>query len=188
MLQSGLTKQLVEADILLLIEAERILVTRCFAMLSSFLVGIHSFRLERRSTRENATASQSEDLCRTNANLSDKGTPRYPLARVKTRRRKPRPKISTNAWRGSRSRGVSRCNITTVSEREKTAGADWSGRERTSESRYFRRLYLAEPIVILLFGPWDQYQLNNTKKGVLIKSTHGAKDKVNKVIYRPFHI
>ena len=46
MLQSGLTKQLVEADILLLIEAERILVTRCFAMLSSFLVGIHSFRLK----------------------------------------------------------------------------------------------------------------------------------------------
>ena len=46
MLQSGLAKHLVEADILLFIEAKRVLVTRCFAMLSSFLVGIHSFRLK----------------------------------------------------------------------------------------------------------------------------------------------
>ena len=46
MLQSGLAKQFIEADILLLIEAERILITRCFGMLSSFLVGIHSFRLK----------------------------------------------------------------------------------------------------------------------------------------------
>ena len=46
MLQSGLAKQLVEADILLFIEAERILITRCFRLLSSFLVGIHSFRLK----------------------------------------------------------------------------------------------------------------------------------------------
>lgn len=93
MLQSGLTKQLVEADILLLIEAERILVTRCFAMLSSFLVGIHSFRLERRSTRENATASQSEDLCRTNGSLSDKGTPRSHLAMGKIRAGEFLPKV-----------------------------------------------------------------------------------------------
>ena len=46
MLQSGLTEQLVEVDILLLIEAKRILVTRCFGLLCSFLVGIHSFRLK----------------------------------------------------------------------------------------------------------------------------------------------
>ena len=46
MLQSGLAKQLVEADILLFIEAERILITWCFRLLSSFLVGIHSFRLK----------------------------------------------------------------------------------------------------------------------------------------------
>ena len=46
MLRSGLAKQLLEADILLFIEAERILITRCFRLLSSFLVGIHSFRLK----------------------------------------------------------------------------------------------------------------------------------------------
>lgn len=46
MLQSGLAEQLVETDILLLIEPERILVTWCFGLLCSFLVGIHSFRLK----------------------------------------------------------------------------------------------------------------------------------------------
>ena len=93
MLQSGLAEQLVEADILLLIKSERILVTRSFGLLCSFLVGIHSFRLERRSTRENATASQSEDLCRTNANLSDKGTPRSHLAMGKIRAGEFLPKV-----------------------------------------------------------------------------------------------
>ena len=122
------------------------------------------------------------------APLSDKGTARSHLARVKIRRRKSGSKISTNAWRESWDRGIPRCNITTVRSRKKARRTDWSGLERTSQSRHFRRLYLAEPIVILLFGPWNQYQLNNTKNGVLIKSTHGAKDKVNKVIYRPFHI
>ena len=34
------------------------------------------------------------------------------------------------------------CNITTV-RHEKNRRTDWSGRERTSESRYFCRLYLA---------------------------------------------
>ena len=94
MLQSGFTKQLVEADILLFIEAKRILVTRSFGLLCSFLVSIHSFGLERRSTRENAPASQSEHLCRTNANLSDKGTARYPLARVRIRAGELLPKVS----------------------------------------------------------------------------------------------
>ena len=46
MLQSGLTEHLVEADILLFIEAKRILVTRSSGLLCSFLVGIHSFGLK----------------------------------------------------------------------------------------------------------------------------------------------
>ena len=46
MLQSGLTEQLVEADMLLLIEPERVFITRRFRLLCSFLVGIHSFRLK----------------------------------------------------------------------------------------------------------------------------------------------
>ena len=45
MLQSGLAKQLVEADILLFIEAERILITRCSGLpvgyVCQFSVGIH---------------------------------------------------------------------------------------------------------------------------------------------------
>ena len=69
MLQSGLTKHLVEADILLFIESERILVTRSFGLLCSFLVSIHSFGLERRSTRENAPASQSSEVNRCNDSI-----------------------------------------------------------------------------------------------------------------------
>ena len=114
MLQSGLTKQLVEADILLFIEAERILVTRSFGLLCSFLVSIHSFGLERRSTRENAPASQSEHLCRTKRSLSDKGTARYPLARVKIRSRELLPMVSEVLRCGAFGRVVSRCNITIV--------------------------------------------------------------------------
>ena len=76
MLQSGLTKQLVEADILLFIEAERILVTRSFGLLCSFLVSIHSFGLERRSTRENARPRRASTfvgqnaVCRTKVQLA----------------------------------------------------------------------------------------------------------------------
>ena len=50
------------------------------------------------------------------------------------------PKILHYGFRG---RVGSRCNITTVRAQKKAIGADWSGRERTSEPRYFSRLYLA---------------------------------------------
>ena len=76
MLQSGLTKQLVEADILLFIETERVLITRCFGLLCSFLVSIHSFGLERRSTRENARPRRASTfvgqmpICRTKVQLA----------------------------------------------------------------------------------------------------------------------
>ena len=76
MLQSGLTEQLVEADILLFIETERVLITRCFGLLCSFLVSIHSFGLERRSTRENARPRRASTfvgqnaVCRTKVHLA----------------------------------------------------------------------------------------------------------------------
>ena len=76
MLQSGLTEQLVEADILLFIETERVLITRCFGLLCSFLVSIHSFGLERRSTRENARPRRASTfvgqnaVCRTKVQLA----------------------------------------------------------------------------------------------------------------------
>ena len=38
---------------------------------------------------------------------------------------------------------VSLCNITTMRAPKQTLGTDWSGLERTSEPRYFCRLYLA---------------------------------------------
>ena len=143
MLQSGLTKQLVEADILLFIEAERILVTRSFGLLCSFLVSIHSFGLERRSTRENAPASQSEHLCRTNANLSDKGTARSHLAMGKIRAGESLSEVFRISRNGFRGRVFPLCNITTVGRRKKVRRTDWSGRERSSESRSFSRSYLA---------------------------------------------
>ena len=146
MLQSGLTKQLVEADILLFIEAERILVTRSFGLLCSFLVSIHSFGLERRSTRENAPASQSEHLCRTNANLSDKGTARYPLARVRIRAGESLPEVFRIPRYSFRGWDCSRCNITTVGRRKKARRTDWSGQWRTSGRKRFTLLYIAAGI------------------------------------------
>ena len=46
MLQSCLTKQLIETNVLLFIEPERVFVTRSFRLLCSFLGGIHSFGLK----------------------------------------------------------------------------------------------------------------------------------------------
>ena len=44
---------------------------------------------------------------------------------------------------GFRDWGCSRCNITTVRYEKKARRTDWSGRERTSESKRFGRLYIA---------------------------------------------
>ncbi len=88
-------------------------------------------------------ASQSEHLCRTNANLSDKGTARCCLATTKIRAGESLTEVSKILRYGFRSRVCSRCNITTVRAPEQALGADWSGRERTSEPRYFNRSYLA---------------------------------------------
>ena len=88
-------------------------------------------------------ASQSEHLCRTNANLSDKGTARCFFAETKVRGGKIFEKTLQNLRYGFRGRVFPVCNITTVRAPEQALGADWSGRERTSEPRYFSRLYLA---------------------------------------------
>ena len=53
------------------------------------------------------------------------------------------PKVLEILRYGSCSRVGSGCNITTVRAQKKAIGADWSGRERTAEPRYFTRLYLA---------------------------------------------
>jgi len=88
-------------------------------------------------------ASQSEDLCRTNGSLSDKGTARSPQVRRKIRGGKIFEKSMPNLRYGFRGWVVSLCNITTMRAPKQTLGTDWSGLERTSEPRYFTQLYLA---------------------------------------------
>ena len=82
-------------------------------------------------------ASQSEHLCRTKRNLSDKGTARYHLTMVKLRGGKIFEKSMPNLRYGFRGWVVSLCNITTMRAPKQTLGTDWSGLERTSEPRYF---------------------------------------------------
>lgn len=132
MLQSGFTKQLVEADILLFIEAKRILAARNFRLLCSFLVGIHNLRLERCSTGENATASQSEHLCRTNRRLSDKNTARYPLMRVKNLPLKISITDFDKLLAEILKQGRFPLQYYNRSGAKKAASADWSGQRRTS--------------------------------------------------------
>ena len=72
-----------------------------------------------------------------------KGTARYHLTMVKLRGGKIFEKTLPNPRYGFRGRVFPGCNITTVRKKKKTIGADWSGRERTAEPRYFTRLYLA---------------------------------------------
>ena len=137
MLQSGFTEQLVEADILLFIEPERILVTRSFGLLCSFLVSIHSFGLERRSTRENARPRRASTfvgqmpICRTKVQLAvvwrqqksaaekfskklcqtsatASGAGAVPVAILQPCGRKKKPSVRTGAvWSGHRNRGIS---------------------------------------------------------------------------------
>ena len=88
MLQSGFTKQLVEANVLLFIKPERVFITRrsglLIGLVCRFSVHIHIW-LKKDRSRVATRASQSEDLFRTNPNLSDKGTARCFLAKTKIR-------------------------------------------------------------------------------------------------------
>ena len=146
MLQSCLTKHLLKADILFRGEFEIIPVDsgicRCRASDPLFR-GCHQSGSLSGVTRERHPASQSEHLCRTNANLSDKGTARSPQVRRKIRGGKIFEKSMPNLRYGFRGWVVSLCNITTMRAPKQTLGADWSGLERTSEPRYFTQLYLA---------------------------------------------
>lgn len=117
MLQSCLTKHLLKADILFRGEFEIMPVDSgiCRYRVSDPLFrGCHQSGSFSSVTRERHPASQSEHLCRTKRSLSDKGTPRYPLTRVKVRRSKFLPMVSEVLRYGSCGRVGSRCNITTV--------------------------------------------------------------------------
>ena len=140
MLRSGFAEQFVEADVLLFIEAERVFIAQRSGLLSGlvcqFSVGIHN--IGSKGVRLGRTPGLAE-----RAPLSDKGTARCCLATTKIRGGKFFVKTLKNLRYGFRGRVCSRCNITTVRALKQTLGAVWSGLERTSEPRYFSRLYLA---------------------------------------------
>ena len=146
MLQSSLTKHLLKADILFRREFEIIPVDsgicRCRASDPLFR-GCHQSGSLSGVTRERHPASQSEHLCRTNVNLSDKGTARCFLAKTKIRGGKFFVKTLKNLRYGFRGRVFPGCNITTVRAPKQALGADWSDRGRTSKPRYFSRWYPA---------------------------------------------
>ena len=146
MLQSGFRKHLFKADIFIRGKFEIVPVDTgidgCRPSGSLFR-GCHQSGSLSGVTRERHPASQSEHLCRTNANLSDKGTARSPQVRRKIRGGKIFEKSMPNLRYGFRGWVVSLCNITTMRAPKQTLGTDWSGLERTSEPRYFTRLYLA---------------------------------------------
>ena len=146
MLQSRLTKHLLKADILFRREFEIIPVDsgicRCRASDPLFR-GCHQSGSLSGVTRERHPTSQSEHLL-----YAEKffGIQRYSSLPSgdgkKPRRRTAIESLKTPPLRLPR-QGLSRCNITTVRYEKKARRTDWSGRERTSESRYFCRLYLA---------------------------------------------
>ena len=146
MLQSSLTKHLLKADILFRGEFEIIPVDsgicRCRASDPLFR-GCHQSGSLSGVTRERHPASQSEHL-----SYAEKlfGIQRY-SSLLSGDNKNPRRRISDWSFEKPPLRpprtGLSRCNITTVRAPKQTLGADWSGLERTSEPRYFTRLYLA---------------------------------------------
>ena len=132
MLRSGLTKHLLKADILFRGEFEIIPVDPgvcCCRASDPFFRGCHQSGSLSGVTRERHPASQSEHLCRTNANLSDKGTARCCLATTRIRAGESLSEVSKILRYGSRSRVGSWCNITTVRTQKKAIGADWSDHE-----------------------------------------------------------
>ena len=117
MLQSSLTKHLLKADILFRREFEIIPVDsgicRCRASDPLFR-GCHQSGSLSGVTRERHPTSQSEHLCRTNANLSDKGTARSHLAMGKIRAGESLTEVFRISRSGFRNRICSHCNITTA--------------------------------------------------------------------------
>ena len=147
MLQSCLTKHLLKADILFRGEFEIIPVDsgicRCRASDPLFR-GCHQSGSLSGVTRERHPASQSElYLCMPKNFSAYKGTARCCLATTKICGGKIFEKTLQNLRYGFRGKVFPVCNITTVRAQKKAIGADWSGRERTSEPRYFNRSYLA---------------------------------------------
>ena len=85
MLKSGFAEQLVEADALRLVKPEGVFITRSSELLCVCVRSVFIISVKKAFDSGERPASQSEHLCRTNANLSDKGTARCCLATTKSR-------------------------------------------------------------------------------------------------------
>ena len=101
-------------------------------MMCSFLVSIHSFGLERRSTGENARPRRASAFRMPKNFSAYKGTARCCLATTKIRAGESLREVLKILRYGFHSRVCSRCNITTVSGQKKAIGADWSGHRNRS--------------------------------------------------------
>ena len=148
MLQSGFAKQLLEADILLFIEAERILITRCSGLpvgyVCQFSVGIHIWLKKRVATRERPRPRRASTfvgqmpICRTKVQLA-----------VVWRQQKSASEIFSvktlkNLRSGFRS-GLSHVQYYNRRALKQALGADWCGRERTSKPKRYP-VYIAAEI------------------------------------------
>ena len=121
------------------------------------------------------SASQSEHLCRTNANLSDKGTARCCLATTKIRAGESLTKVSKILRCGFRSRVGSRCNITTVSGKKNPSvrtGAVWSGHRNQGISP---GCILQHERSVFLFRSLSRYKPHETENGILNGLKHKTK-------------
>ena len=147
MLQSDLTKQLVEADILLFIETERRFITRCsshlIGLVCQFSVCIHIW-LKKGSRLGSGSGLAEQAFCRTNDSLSDKNTACSPQVRRKIRGGESLTEVSKILRYGFWGRVCSWCNITTVSGQK----SHRCGLERTSESGWKMKMYIAAERII----------------------------------------
>ena len=140
MLQSSLTKHLLKADILFRREFEIIPVDsgicRCRASDPLFR-GCHQSGSLGGVTRERHPASQSVHLCRTNANLSDKGTARCCLATTKIRAGESLTEVLKSLRYGLRGRVFPGAILQPCGRQNKPSvrtGAVWSGHRNRSIS------------------------------------------------------
>ena len=142
MLQSGLAKQLVEADILLLIEAERIFITRCSGLpvgyVCQFSVGIHIWLKKRVATRERPRPRRASTFVGQRYSSLPSGDGKNPRRRISDRsfqnfpKRLPWPGLFPVQYYDRRAL-------------EQALGADWCGRKRTSKPKRYP-VYIAAEI------------------------------------------
>ena len=123
------------------------------------------------------SASQSEHLCRTNANLSDKGTARSHLAMGKIRAGKFLPKVSKVLLDGSSDQVGSGCNITMVFKDKKAPLPAIDGQDRTRRIESQKPYYLAQRLE-RIFVPVCGYGNIGMRKFLPIRRFRGIRESI----------